>query len=485
MRKHFEQQLSFHIKPISEVKIPTRSRDELPPVLAALQYVFVTPELNSQIFQILEDKIMKGKKKTGRTGMDLWEILVLATVRLTLDADYDRLLYTANFDILTRQIMGVHSSYGEGKSYGLQTLKDNMGLLDAETIDKINAIIVEHGQQFVLKKNEKLQIKSDTYVLETNVHFPTDYNLLWDSCRSAINMLKWIKKGYNLEGWRKTKDWHKKLKSAQRALGKATAVGAKKEEHIKAMAEEYLRLASELLAKLNSTYLEILLLPSVAEKVKRELKALKYYMEMIEKHIGLVKRRLINGEVIPTSEKIYSIFENHTEWLSKGKINKRVELGHKFLIATDQYNFIVYHKVIENQADVQLTIGVADALLQKYPSRIQSMSFDKGFYSKENKELLALEIPQVIMPKKGKLNLIEKEEEADKRFKKLRNKHSAVESNINQLEHNGLNRCPDKGLRNFKRYASIGILSYNLHKFGKLIREKAKVEPANQLQTAA
>lgn len=74
---------------------------------------------------------------------------------------------------------------------------------------------------------------------------------------------------------------------------------------------------------------------------------------------------------------------------------------------------------------------------------------DKGFYSKENKELLSLVIPQLIMPKKGKLNVAEKEEESQKQFKKLRNHHSAVESNINQLEHNGLNRCSNKGLENY------------------------------------
>jgi hypothetical protein len=62
-------------------------------------------------------------------------------------------------------------------------------------------------------------------------------------------------------------------------------------------------------------------------------------------------------------------------------------------------------------------------------------SFDKGFYSKINKELLSFYISQLVMPKKGKLNLAEKEQESDSKFKKIRNKHSAVESNINELEH--------------------------------------------------
>ena len=86
----------------------------------------------------------------------------------------------------------------------------------------------------------------------------------------------------------------------------------------------------------------------------------------------------------------------------------------------------------------------------------------------ENKELLSTAIPHLVMPKKGKLNVREKEEESQRKFKKLRNLHSAVESNINQLEHNGLDRCPDKGLKNYKRYV-MGILSYNLHRLGKIL----------------
>ncbi len=143
-----------------------------------------------------------------------------------------------------------------------------------------------------------------------------------------------------------------------------------------------------------------------------------------------------------------------------------MELGHKVLIATDQYHFILHHQVIEGKADAALTIPLSDALLSGYRN-IESLSLDKGFYSKQNKELLSLSIPQLVMPKKGKLNAMEKEEESQKKFKKLRNLHSAVESNINQLEHNGLDKCPDKGLKNYKRYVNLGILSYNLHRLGK------------------
>lgn len=68
MRKNFEQQLSVGIIPIASVKIPNYKRDELPPTLIALQHIFVTPELNQEVFRIMEESILKDKKKTGRTG---------------------------------------------------------------------------------------------------------------------------------------------------------------------------------------------------------------------------------------------------------------------------------------------------------------------------------------------------------------------------------------------------------------------------------
>ena len=108
MRQRFEQQSTLGITPIGQVTFPLRSRDELPPVLMALQHIFVTAELNESVFTLLENKITKGKKKTGRKGMDLWHILVLAVVRHTLDTNWDRLEQVANNDRLVRKVMGIH-----------------------------------------------------------------------------------------------------------------------------------------------------------------------------------------------------------------------------------------------------------------------------------------------------------------------------------------------------------------------------------------
>jgi len=100
MRQRFEQQMNLRTVAIADVKFPLKSRDELPPVLKALQYIFVTPELNEKVFSLLEKKIVGDKKNTGRPGMDLWHILVLAVARHTLSTNWDRLEHLANYDQL-------------------------------------------------------------------------------------------------------------------------------------------------------------------------------------------------------------------------------------------------------------------------------------------------------------------------------------------------------------------------------------------------
>ena len=207
-------------------------------------------------------------------------------------------------------------------------------------------------------------------------------------------------------------------------------------------------------------------------KLAVKLIELEYYKDMLIKHIDLVERRIIKDEKIPASEKLVSIFETHTEWLQKGKSGrKKVEFGHNMLIASDQFQFIVYHQVIEGITDANLTEEIINKLYDKYPGLLYSTSFDKGFSSKKVKEAIisSAKVEKLILPKRGKRNKQEQEEENSKEFKQLKNKHSRVESDINRLEHNGLNTCPDKGFSNFKRYASLGVLSYNLHNLGRIL----------------
>lgn len=139
-----------------------------------------------------------------------------------------------------------------------------------------------------------------------------------------------------------------------------------------------------------------------------------------------------------------------------------VELGKKIAITTNQYNLIVDYRIMDHESDSTVVPELKERLGKKYS--IQCWRFDKGFWSKENKRLLSEATKTHVLLKKGKCNKKEAEEEHQDIFKKLRNKHSTVESNINELKHHGLDRYPDKGYHNFKRYIGLAVYAYNLKK---------------------
>ena len=157
MRVYFDQQTKIGVELIEDVDLRMRSRDQLPQLLAGLQYIFVTPEINKSVFKLLGDKIYSSNNHTGRPGLSLWEILVLGVVRLNLNIDYDRLHYMSNSDMKVRGILGVHSTTPDwdlGKEYKIQTIKDNVSLLDEETIKQINELLVSSGHK-LKKKRQK------------------------------------------------------------------------------------------------------------------------------------------------------------------------------------------------------------------------------------------------------------------------------------------------------------------------------------------
>ena len=148
-----EQQLSLNIVPIVEVEFDKKDRHQLSRLLKGLQYIFTNCELSEQVFTLLEEKVLSGKKATGRLGMSLWEILVLSCVKLNLNADYDLLLDQANYHEKLRAILGIASyGYEDRKKYHLQTVIDNVQFLDEQTISLINKAVVQAGHGLV-KKN--------------------------------------------------------------------------------------------------------------------------------------------------------------------------------------------------------------------------------------------------------------------------------------------------------------------------------------------
>ena len=155
MRSVKNNQMKFGQVNIADIKFDLRCRDEIPKLLMGLQYIYCTPDVREKVFKILRNLVPKGiDPKNGRPGMELWKVLVLGTLRLDCNWDYDKLQDIANNHQTLRLIMG-HVGWEDNTYYPLQTLKDNVSLLTPEILDKINQVVVKAGQDLVKKKTKR------------------------------------------------------------------------------------------------------------------------------------------------------------------------------------------------------------------------------------------------------------------------------------------------------------------------------------------
>jgi hypothetical protein len=212
--------------------------------------------------------------------------------------------------------------------------------------------------------------------------------------------------------------------------------------------------------------------------------ALDDYIAHAERQSDQIRRRVLLGERIPHHEKVFSIFEPHTEWISKGKAGVPVELGLRVAITEDQYGFILNHRVMQQETDDQVAVPLVEDLVARFPT-LNSVSFDKGFHSPANQQGLADLIELPVLPKKGKCSQADDEREHHPDFQHLRRRHSAVESAINALEVHGLDRCPDHGIDGFKRYVALAVVARNLHRIGAILLARDAEQEQRQRKRAA
>ena len=481
MRQVIDPQLQFGEQDIGAIELDPKSRDDIPQLLRGLQHIYTTPDLRARVFAILEEVIPVGRHGkadafTGRPGMEQWKILVLGVLRLGLNADYDRLHQLANEHKTIRQMLG-HTGWADGEEdrYQLQTIKDNLRLFSPELLERINREVVAAGHQLVKKSPDApLHVRADSFVVETDVHFPTDINLLWDAIRKLIEIVAGLCAEIGITEWRQSayqlrqfKKLYRQVQRRKHSTAKDPDKRAAKQEDVRAAHRAYLEQAEALLVRVRETRVQLVVskLPAVF------FEEIDLYLSDAERQIDQIRRRVLWGQTIPHEEKVFSLFERETEWISKGKAGVPVELGLRVAVVEDQHRFILTHHVMQKTTDDQVAVTLVEAVLAGFPE-ISSASFDKGFHSPANQIALAALIPQVVLPKKGKLSLVQRKREADPEFVDLRRQHSAVESAINALEVHGLDRCLDHGIDGFKRYVALAVVARNIQRLGAILRQQ-------------
>ena len=254
----FETQFKLGQESLNKITLDYKSRDDITRLLFGIKVISEKKELLEQIFQILKEKIRI--KKIGRSGMSLWRIFIFCLLRQAINADYDRLCNLANNHIDLRKFLG-HSII-DPHYYSLQCLKDNMSLITEEMLEKINVLIVQNGHKMLDSRLTKdLHIKTDSFVVKSNVHYPTDTSLLFDAMKRLINLVGTLANKHGVMGWREGRHYIKKIGNLKRKAVMVKRSTSKKEEIVKQreilIAETHkdlINLCQTLLTKLELTF---------------------------------------------------------------------------------------------------------------------------------------------------------------------------------------------------------------------------------------
>jgi len=168
MRKAFDRQRRFDSQAVLDVRLNLNCRDEIIPILKALQHIYSQPKLRDDILRAIAEDVNRGSsRKRGRRGMDYWQILVLAAVRLGCNLDYDKLQDLAEQHRALRHIMGI-GDWGEEARFDWRRIQDNLTKIRPATIERISHLIVAEGHRLVPEAAET--VRADSFVAETNIH---------------------------------------------------------------------------------------------------------------------------------------------------------------------------------------------------------------------------------------------------------------------------------------------------------------------------
>ena len=283
----------------------------------------------------------------------------------------------------------------------------------------------------------------------------------------------WRQSAYNIRTFKKHYRHVQRLKPS---TSSDETKRAARREAIKDAHRAYLTQAEAYLQRIRDTRATLRIGCGVPSALLVELDT---FIAHAERQIEQIRRRVLLEQAIPHGEKVFSIFEPHTEWISKGKAGVPVELGLRVCVLEDQHRFILHHRVMEKMTDDQVAVAMVDETRERF-AQLTTVSMDKGFHSPANQRDLAERLERVVVPKKGKRSAAEQERESHPEFIRLQRQHSAVESAINALEAHGLDRCRDHGIHGFKRYVALAVVARNVQRLGAILHDQARERARRQ-----
>jgi len=352
--------------------------------------------------------------------------------------------------------------FGPDKMMGHTLFCTLRNAIRPETWKAINRMLTKHAIAEGKITGDELRI--DTTACETNIHYPTDSSLLWDVYRTLarlINAAREIDPSVAESRRLHTKTAKHHYVAIHRTVGKRT-----KSENLKPRYEALLRLVDGIL-EFGQEVADGLLHVDQGLGLDAVLLAdqLKHYVDLGARVVDQSKRRVLHGEKVPNEEKLFSIFEPHTELLKRGKAGKPIEFGHMVLFAQTAEKFISDYDAFEKKPNEHTLVdGILNRHTKLFEALPSTFAADKGFYESAQK-LTELEcsIDVVAIGKKGKRTPSEYEREHSLAFKLGQAFRSGIEGTIAFVKRCfRLHRCFNKGWKHYVATIGATVFAHNL-----------------------
>ncbi len=345
------------------------------------------------------------------------------------------------------------------------TLQKAIKSIKADTWTRINEALVLFAQERKLEQGKSLRV--DTTVVETNIAYPLDARLLWDSIRVLTRIMERSRHALPEINFAFAKRTRRAKKLCYRIV---MAKGPKAKHNRQRFYKDLIKIANEVFLMGERCLREMKKHPAPATLALYE--PLDHFLTMAAVAIDQCERRMLKGEKVPASEKILSIFEEHTDIIKRGKSQSPTEFGHKVLITTAKSGLITQYQVFRGNPDDANMIPDILAIHQKqYGHAPNKLCGDRRFFSFDNDQLAYQEgVKRVSMCKPGYRSKDRKQIEKERWFKTLQRFRAGIEGIISALMRSyGLKRCLWKGWESFQSYVGLSVVTFNLQKIAGLI----------------
>ena len=410
-----------------------------------------TPEIVKTLHRDLANNLSesRGGRKSKYTSAQVLRALIVMFVE---GLDYRGTVVQIENSEFLRRFVGL----------GVQTTMDFTFLSKAFCVIRENSwkairdLLADYAKAAGKVSGEKLRV--DTTAYESNIHYPTDASLLWDGFRTMARLLRLLKEEFpGLCGRYRFHD--KKVKKLMLYITRNNK--SKNKSTRRKVNKSYQTLIEQVNRVVAISTETCSVLPPKDPTVEK----LTHYLPLVERVVDQAVRRVFEGEKVPADEKLYSIFEEHTELLIRGKANKEIEFGHMVLIGQTEQKFITQYEVLRHRvADKDLVDDILASHQELFGKLPDTFAADKGFYeSMEKIEELEEKIDTVSMCKKGRRNAEETEREHSDDFREGQRFRAGVEGTISVLKRAfKMLRCYFKGYKNYASSVGCAVFCHNL-----------------------